>query len=92
MKKLWSMEFTGNKSYSELVFKYVWIPGRCLQDVVLMGRSPHKKAMERDNAKDFSIVEESLEKVGMCSAWFRRELRQYMQECVRKSGMGTSVR
>lgn len=36
-----------------------------VQDVVLMGRSPHKRAMERDNAKDFSIVAESLEKVGM---------------------------
>lgn len=36
-----------------------------VQDVVLMGRSPHKRAMERDNAKDFSIVAEFLEKVGM---------------------------
>lgn len=36
-----------------------------VQDVVLMGRSPHKKALERDNAEDFRIVEESLEKVGM---------------------------
>lgn len=36
-----------------------------VQDVVLMGRSPHKKAMERDNANDFGIVLESLEKVGM---------------------------
>lgn len=36
-----------------------------VQDVVLMGRSPHKKAMERDNANDFGIVSESLEKVGM---------------------------
>lgn len=36
-----------------------------VQDAVLMGRSPHKKAMERDNANDFGIVSESLEKVGM---------------------------
>lgn len=36
-----------------------------VQDVVLMGRSPHKKALERDNAEDFRIVEESLKKVGM---------------------------
>ena len=36
-----------------------------VQDVVLMGRSPHKKTLERDNAQDFRIVEESLTKVGM---------------------------
>lgn len=36
-----------------------------VREVVLMGRSPHKKAMERDNAKDYEIVEESLAKVGM---------------------------
>lgn len=36
-----------------------------VQEVVLMGRSPHKRAMERDNAKDYAIVEEALRKVGM---------------------------
>lgn len=36
-----------------------------VREVVLMGRSPHKKAMERDNARDYEIVEEALEKVGM---------------------------
>lgn len=36
-----------------------------VRDVVLMGRSPHKRAMERDNAEDFKIVDEALEKVGM---------------------------
>ena len=36
-----------------------------VRDVVLMGRSPHKRALERDNAGDFRIVEEALEKVGM---------------------------
>lgn len=36
-----------------------------VQDVVLMGRSPHKKNMERDNAKDYRIVKEALEKVNM---------------------------
>lgn len=36
-----------------------------VMDVVLMGRSPHKKALERDNARDYEIVRESLEKVGM---------------------------
>lgn len=36
-----------------------------VQDVVLMGRSPHKKNMERDNAKDYHIVKEALEKVNM---------------------------
>lgn len=34
-------------------------------EVVLMGRSPHKKTMERDNKKDYSIVKEALRKVGM---------------------------
>lgn len=36
-----------------------------VQDVVLMGRSPHKRAMEGDNAQDYQIVRESLEMVGM---------------------------
>lgn len=36
-----------------------------VRDVVLMGRSPHKKPMERDNAEDFRIVREALELVGM---------------------------
>lgn len=36
-----------------------------VREVVLMGRSPHKRAMERDNAKDYEIVEKALEKVGM---------------------------
>lgn len=36
-----------------------------VQDVVLMGRSPHKRAMESDNAEDYRIVRESLKLVGM---------------------------
>lgn len=38
-----------------------------IEEVVLMGRSPHKRAMESDNAEDYRIVKESLEKVGMLS-------------------------
>lgn len=34
-------------------------------EVVMMGRSPHKKALERDNAKDYAIVKEALDTVGM---------------------------
>lgn len=34
-------------------------------EVVLMGRSPHKKALERDNAEDYRIVREALALVGM---------------------------
>ncbi len=34
-------------------------------DVVLMGRAPHKRALERDNAEDFRIVREALATVGM---------------------------
>lgn len=34
-------------------------------EVVLMGRAPHKKALERDNARDYEIVEEALKTVGM---------------------------
>lgn len=34
-------------------------------EVVLMGRSPHKRLMESDNAEDYRISEESLRKVGM---------------------------
>ncbi len=36
-----------------------------VKEVVLMGRSPHKKNMERDNAEDYRIVNESLEQVDM---------------------------
>ncbi len=36
-----------------------------VQDVVLMGRAPHKRALDRDNAHDFEIVRESLKTVGM---------------------------
>ena len=36
-----------------------------VQDVVLMGRAPHKRAMERDNAEDYAIVAQALETVGM---------------------------
>ena len=31
----------------------------------MMGRAPHKKALERDHAKDYEIVEEALKTVGM---------------------------
>ena len=34
-------------------------------EVVMMGRSPHKKTLERDNAEDYAIAEDSLRKVGM---------------------------
>lgn len=36
-----------------------------VEDVVLMGRSPHKRPLERDNAEDYRIVREALEQVGM---------------------------
>lgn len=36
-----------------------------VKDVVLMGRAPHKRALDRDNAEDYRIVEESLDTVGM---------------------------
>lgn len=34
-------------------------------DVVLMGRSPHKKMMERDSAEDYRLAREALEIVGL---------------------------
>ena len=36
-----------------------------VREVVLMGRAPHKKQMERDNEKDYEIVNDSLKKVEM---------------------------
>lgn len=36
-----------------------------VRDVVLMGRAPHKRALDRDTADDFRIVEQSLDTVGM---------------------------
>lgn len=38
-----------------------------VEDIVMMGRAPHKRTMERDNANDYAIVEQALEKVGMAS-------------------------
>lgn len=34
-------------------------------DMVLMGRAPHKRFMEKDNEQDYIIMKEALEKVGM---------------------------
>ncbi|WP_295630416.1 ABC transporter ATP-binding protein [uncultured Intestinimonas sp.] len=42
-----------------------------VQDVVMMGRAPHKRALERDNARDYQIVAQALETVGM-SAFAQR--------------------
>ncbi len=36
-----------------------------VKEVVLMGRSPHKKTMERDNAEDYRIVDWALDQVDM---------------------------
>lgn len=36
-----------------------------VSDMVLMGRAPHKKFIEKDNAEDYRIIREALEKVGM---------------------------
>lgn len=38
-----------------------------VRDVTLMGRAPHKRALDRDNAKDYTIVQDALETVGMDS-------------------------
>lgn len=42
-----------------------------VQDVVLMGRAPHKRALDRDSAKDIQMVARALETVGM-GAFARR--------------------
>ena len=34
-------------------------------DVVLMGRSPHKKMLERDNEEDYRLARDALEVVGL---------------------------
>lgn len=36
-----------------------------VEDMVLMGRNPHKKMLEKDNEYDYKIVREMLEKVDM---------------------------
>ena len=36
-----------------------------IEEVVMMGRSPHKRNMERDNEEDYRIVNDCIEKVGM---------------------------
>lgn len=36
-----------------------------VEEVVLMGRTPHKKMLEQDNENDYSLMHSALEKVGM---------------------------
>ena len=36
-----------------------------VRDIVLMGRAPHKRALERDTAADFAVVDEALRTVGL---------------------------
>lgn len=36
-----------------------------VQDVVMMGRSPHKRALDRDNVQDYQMVAQALKTVGM---------------------------
>lgn len=36
-----------------------------VQEVVMMGRAPHKRTLERDNAEDYRLVHEALKKVNM---------------------------
>lgn len=36
-----------------------------VRDVVLMGRAPYKKVLERDNAQDYRIADEAIEKVNI---------------------------
>jgi iron complex transport system ATP-binding protein len=43
-----------------------------VREIVLMGRAPHKKQMERDNAEDFRIVDDALKTVEMESFADRR--------------------
>lgn len=38
-----------------------------VHDVVMMGRSPHKRALDRDNAEDYRIAGEALRTVGMAA-------------------------
>ena len=38
-----------------------------VQDVVMMGRAPHKRALDRDNADDFRLVAEALELIARVS-------------------------
>lgn len=42
-----------------------------VQEVVMMGRAPYKRALERDNTEDYRFAAEALEMVGM-SAFARR--------------------
>ena len=43
-----------------------------VQDIVLMGRAPYKKALESDHKKDYEMVEEALEAVGMKTMLHRK--------------------
>ncbi|MBG9792116.1 ABC transporter [Paenibacillus dendritiformis] len=39
-----------------------------VRDIVMMGRSPHKKIFEADSVKDYEIVEQALTRVGLLHA------------------------
>ena len=43
----------------------VLLDGKALEEVVLMGRTPHKKLMETDNDEDYALAWKALELVGM---------------------------
>ena len=45
-----------------------------VKDMVLMGRAPHKRAMDRDTAEDYAIMREALKQVGMEARQDIREL------------------
>ena len=45
-----------------------------VKEVVLMGRAPHKKIMERDDARDYRMVEEALEQVTLSGGEQQRVL------------------
>ena len=36
-----------------------------VKDIVLMGRSPHKRTMDRDTAEDYAMMRDALRQVGM---------------------------
>lgn len=43
-----------------------------VEDIVMMGRTPHKKRLEQENLEDYKIVSEVLDKVGMTDFAKRR--------------------
>lgn len=58
-EKMRAREMAVVSQFNQISFEFT------VEDIVMMGRTPHKKRLEQENQEDFRLVEEALIKVGM---------------------------